>query len=143
MNTGWDHFQELLKAQVRKKFSEEFTEHSMNPRNLGGLDGANAFARVTKRSHTLQIWLKVENDRIVDASFNASGCGADIACGSLTTELAIGKTLEEAYSITPEIINNKIGGLPTDHMSSAELASLTLRRAIVEHRRQQKAKKRS
>ena len=79
----------------------------------------------------MQMWLHIKDNKIVKASFWTDGCGATGACGGITTDLASGKTLGDALTISPEVIIESLGGLPEDHVHCAGLASLSLKKAIV------------
>jgi nitrogen fixation NifU-like protein len=70
---------------------------------------------------------------VQDATFWTDGCGATIVRGSIATELAKGKTLGEALAISAEVIVRNLGGLPEDHNHCARLASLTLKKALIEY----------
>ncbi len=134
MTTGWDKFQELMKDQMRQIYSEIFIEHSMDPKNVGYLDQADIYVSVLGScGDNMELWLKVNNDRISEATFMTDGCSATIACGSMLTELAKNKTLGEALSISAKVLIREIGGLPEDHTHCAGLASLTLKRAVLEY----------
>ena len=131
MTTDWDKFQELIKAEMRKVYSETVIDHSMNPRNVGALDDADSFAKVTGPcGDTMEIWLKVKNDTISDASFMTDGCGTTIASGSMVTEMAKGKSISEAQKINQQDVLDALGGLPEESQHCALLAANTLKAAI-------------
>ena len=110
MTSGWDKFQELIKEQMRKVYSETFIEHSMDPKNIGDMEDADSYVSVLGScSDRMSLWLKIKDNRIIQASFLTDGCSATIACGSLITELARGKTLGEALAITPKVIIKQLG----------------------------------
>ena len=141
MTSGWDKFQELIKEQMRKVYSETFIEHSMDPKNIGDMEDADSYVSVLGScSDRMSLWLKIKDNRIIQASFLTDGCSATIACGSLITELARGKTLGEALAITPKVIIKQLGGLPPEHVHCAGLASLSLKKAILEYIESQKAR---
>ena len=134
MSSSWEKFEELIKAEMRKVYSEAAIEHSMNPRNLGELEGADGFARVTGPcGDTMHMWLKVKNDTISDASFLTDGCGTTIASGSMITELAKGKSVAEARKISQGNVLNALGGLPEESQHCALLAANTLKEAIKDY----------
>lgn len=134
MTTAWDKFQELMKEEMRKIYSEEFITHSMEPKNIGLLENADAHVYVLGScGDNMELWLKVNKDRITEAAFTTNGCSATIACGSMLTETAKNKTLGEALAISVKMLIEKLGGLPEDHVHCAGLASLTLKRAILEY----------
>lgn len=115
-------------------FSKIATDHARHPRNVGNIPNCDGFGQGTGEcGDTLGIWLTVKNDRIMLATFWTDGCGASIACGSMVTELASGRSVEEAKKITPDIILNALGGLPEDHIHCAKLAADTLAMAIKDY----------
>jgi len=134
MSSSWEEFEELIKQEMRKIYSEAAIEHSMNPKNLGELEDADGFARVIGPcGDTMEIWLKVKNGTIAQATFLTDGCGTSIASGSMTTELAKGKSIAEARKISQENVLNALGGLPEESEHCALLASNTLKEAIKDY----------
>jgi len=131
MTAAWDEFQELAKAEMRKVYSETVVDHAMNPRNVGSMENADGFARITGPcGDTMEIWLKVRNDSIVGASFMTDGCGTTIAAGSMITELAKGKSAMQALKISQRDVLSVLGGLPEESQHCALLAANTLKEAI-------------
>ena len=115
-------------------FSEIGIDHAANPRNAGSIPDADTYASVLGPcGDNMEMWLKVGDGQIKNATFWTDGCSATIACGSMATELARGKTLGEALAISAEIITTNLHGLPDDHVHCAGLASLTLKKAIIEY----------
>jgi len=103
----------------------------VNPRNLGEIQHADGFARVTGPcDDTMEIWLKVNNDTVNKAMFSTDGCGPSIASGSMVTEMARGKNIREAYKICGKDILEAMGGLPEESEHCAVLAADTLKAAI-------------
>ena len=134
MTSGWDNFQELVKEQMRKVYAEPFIEHSLDPKNVGDMEDADSYVSVLGScGDRMELYLKVHDDRITDATFYTDGCSATIACGSMLTELAKNKTLGEALAISAKVLIEKLGGLPEDHVHCAGLASLTLKKAVMEY----------
>ena len=78
----------------------------------------------------MQIELLLSGDKIRGAAFDTDGCAASIACGSIITQLLIGRTLAEASQIIPQDVITALDGLPTDHLHCASLAVNTLQAAI-------------
>jgi len=98
------------------------------------MDDADAYASVLGPcGDNMEMWLKARDGRVKEVTFWTDGCGATIACGSMATELAKGKTLGEALAISAEVIARSLGGLPEDHIHCAGLASLTLKKVIIEY----------
>lgn len=106
-------------------------ERAMNPVGLGDIPDPDGYAYVRADcGDSMEIFLKVRDRRIVEARFDTLGCGPTLACGSVATELAQGKTVGEALQVGPERISEALGGLPSSHFHCAELASETLRKAV-------------
>jgi ATP-binding protein involved in chromosome partitioning len=106
------------------------------PANFGPLKGANANARVLGPcGDTMEFWLVVENERIVQANFTTDGCMASIVSGAMAARLADGKRLDEACRLKPREIEEAVGGLPEDHKHCPVLALKALRAAIEQYRR--------
>jgi len=106
-------------------------ERAMNPVGLGDLPDPDGYAYVRADcGDSMEMFLRIRDRRIVEARFDTLGCGPTLACGSVATELAQGKTVLEALQVGPERISEALGGLPSSHFHCAELASETLRKAI-------------
>lgn len=125
-------------------YSEKVMDHFNNPRNVGEIpdaDGVGVEGNPTC-GDIMKIWIKVdENDRIVDCKFKTFGCGAAIATSSMVTELAIGKTLDEALELSNKVVAEALDGLPPVKMHCSNLAADALHKAIedLRARRQKKA----
>jgi len=131
MSADSQELQELILADARRIYSEAVIDHAMAPRNMGVMQDAGAFARVTGPcGDTMEIWLKVNNDAIVDATFMTDGCGSSIASGSMVTEIAKGKSISEAQKMTQRDVLEGLGGLPDESEHCALLAANTLQAAI-------------
>jgi nitrogen fixation NifU-like protein len=131
MSSSWEQFEELVKQEMRKMYSEAAIEHGMNPRNLGKLEDADGFARVAGPcGDTMEIWLKVKDNTISDTGFMTDGCGTSIASGSMVTEIAKNKSISEAQKISQRDVLDALGGLPQESEHCALLAANTLKAAI-------------
>jgi nitrogen fixation NifU-like protein len=131
MATAWEKFEELMKAEMRKVYSEAVIDHGMNPRNVGDMENADGFAKVTGScGDTMQIWLKVKDNTISDIRFITDGCGTSIAAGSMVTELARGKSVSQAQRISRQDVLSALGGLPEESEHCALLAADTLKTAV-------------
>jgi nitrogen fixation NifU-like protein len=131
MPEEFEELQELILGDARKVYSETTIDHSMNPRNVGILEDADSFARVTGPcGDTMEIWLKVMDGIIVQATFYTDGCGTTIASGSMVTETAKGKSITEAQKIGQQAVLDALGGLPEESQHCALLAANTLKEAI-------------
>jgi nitrogen fixation NifU-like protein len=113
-------------------YSEKVIEHFRNPRNVGEIPDADGVGTVGNPvcGDLMTIYIKVKDDKIVDLKFKTFGCGAAIATSSMTTELARGKTLDEALKITRSDVADNLGGLPPIKMHCSNLAADALHAAI-------------
>lgn len=131
MAVSREKLEELLKQEMRKIYSETVIDHSMNPRNTGNPGDADGYAKVTGPcGDTIEMWLRVKDNIICDASFVTDGCSTTIASGSMVTEMTKGRTAGEAQRISQRDILDALGGLPEDSEHCALLASNTLKEAI-------------
>jgi Mrp family chromosome partitioning ATPase/predicted Fe-Mo cluster-binding NifX family protein len=107
------------------------------PDNFGPLKDASASARLKGScGDTMEFWLWVEAGRILQANFTTDGCGASVLSGAMAAKLASGKTLAEACKLTPQQVEEAVGGLPDDHKHCAVLALKTLCAAVAQLQRQ-------
>ena len=114
--------------------SPVLVEHARNPRNMEIPENYNGFGLNDGYCGDMMcMWVLVEEGMLKCATFNTDGCGPSIACGSMATEMARGKTLEEAGELTPDKIIHALGGLPEDHVHCASLAAATLQLAIADY----------
>jgi nitrogen fixation protein NifU and related proteins len=106
-------------------FSDAVLDHFQNPRNAGELPGADVKVEVSNPvcGDVLQLAVRIERDRIVEARFLCRGCTTSIACASLLTEQLRHRTLVEARSITAQSLSQELGGLPAATFHGAELAA--------------------
>jgi NifU-like protein involved in Fe-S cluster formation len=113
-------------------YSTTFKDHIANPRNAGELADANAVAEETNPvcGDRLRLSLRVRDGRIEAAGFLAYGCPPTLVCGSVLTELIVGKTIEAAAGLTRKDLLDAIGGLPSRKQHAAALALEALRSAI-------------
>jgi len=121
-------------------YSEKVLDHFKNPRNVGELEDADAEGTVGNPvcGDMMTMYIKVKDDRIEDVKFKTFGCGAAIATSSMTTELAKGKTLEEALSISRQDVADALDGLPPVKMHCSNLAADALHEAIEDYRGKKK-----
>jgi nitrogen fixation NifU-like protein len=117
-------------------YSEKVLDHFRNPRNVGEIEDADGVGTVGNPvcGDMMSIYIKVKDNRIEDIKFKTFGCGAAIATSSMTTELAKGKTLDEAMKITREDVANELGGLPPIKMHCSNLASDALHEAVKDYK---------
>lgn len=124
-------------------YSEKVMDHFRNPRNVGEIPDADGVGTVGNPvcGDLMAMYIKVKDNRIIDIKFKTFGCGAAIATSSMTTELAKGKTLEEASKITRADVAESLDGLPTQKMHCSNLAADALKAAINDYLEKKKVKK--
>lgn len=124
-------------------YTEKVMEHFKNPRNMGEIPDADGVGTVGNPvcGDLMTFYIKVKDDRIEDVKFKTYGCGAAIATSSMTTELAKGKTLEEAMKLTRASVAESLGGLPPVKMHCSNLAADALHAAIEDYQKKQKGVK--
>ncbi len=118
-------------------YNETVMDHFKNPRNVGVMENADIVVEVESPEcgDLTKLYLKIEDDRIVDVKFQTLGCAAAIASGSMATELIRGKTLEEAWRLTNRDVADALGGLPEPKLHCSVLAEDAIRMAINEYRK--------
>jgi len=117
-------------------------DHFANPRNVGEIPDADGIGKVgnPQCGDVMWLYIKVKDDIITDIKFKTFGCGAAIATSSMITELARGKTLEEAKKISRQDVATSLDGLPPQKMHCSNLASDALREAIKDYEAKKAAK---
>lgn len=121
-------------------YSDKVMEHFRNPKNMGEIkdaDGVGAVGNVIC-GDIMTIYIKVKDDKLEDIKFQTMGCAAAIATSSMITELAKGKTLDEAMKITRDDVASELDGLPPIKMHCSNLAADALREAIKDYRKKNK-----
>lgn len=120
-------------------YNDKVMEIFKNPPNAGILEDANAVGLVGNAScgDILKIYLKIENDIIVDAKFQTFGCAAAIASSATATKMIIGKTVDEALAISNSEIVEELEGLPPQKIHCSVLAEEAIAKAIEEYRLKQ------
>ena len=116
-------------------YSEKVMDHFSNPRNVGEIVGADGVGTVgnAKCGDIMKMYLKVENNVIVDCKFKTFGCGAAIATSSMATEMVKGKTLEEALQLTNKAVAEALDGLPPAKMHCSLLAEEAIHAAVEDY----------
>ena len=117
-------------------YSAKVMDHFANPRNVGEIENPSAVGEVGNATcgDIMRIYLKIEDNIIVDVKFKTFGCGAAIATSSKATELVKGLTLEEAEKITNKMVMESLGGLPPVKVHCSVLAEEALHAAIQDYR---------
>ena len=124
-------------------YSSKVLEHFKNPHNMGEISDADGIGTVGNPvcGDMMTMYIKVKDDRIADIKFKTFGCGAAIATSSMTTEMAKGKTLEEALKISRQDVATELNGLPPVKMHCSNLAADALHAAIKDYYQKQQASK--
>ena len=126
-----NELQASVMEDARKIYSEKVIERWLNPRNLGKIRNADGFAKIKGTcGDTMQISFKIKDGRLSKIKFMTDGCASSIAAGSMATELAQGKKIEEAAEISQQMILEALKGLPEESVHCALLASNTLKEAV-------------
>lgn len=117
------------------KYSEKVLDHFHNPRNVGQIENPDGVGHVGNPicGDIMELYIKVENDVIVDAKFKTFGCGAAIATSSMVTELVKGRGIKEALKISNKAVADALGGLPSVKMHCSMLAEEALKSAIEDY----------
>jgi nitrogen fixation NifU-like protein len=135
-----ENLQMMILEQAREEYSDVVIDHWQNPRNFKETVQPDGHAKVKGAcGDTMEMFVKINNQKITECSFLTDGCAATIACGSAATELALGKTFTEALAlVSGEAILKKLEGLPEGNVHCAFLAAEALRRALADRLYQQK-----
>ncbi|HEY8344972.1 MAG TPA: Fe-S cluster assembly scaffold protein NifU [Bacillota bacterium] len=113
-------------------YTEAVMDHFSNPRNVGEINDADGVGEAGNPvcGDIMRIYVKIEDQRIVDIKFKTFGCGAAIATSSILTEMVKGKTIAEAEKITNRAVAEALGGLPPHKMHCSNLAADALHKAL-------------
>ena len=113
-------------------YSEKVMDHLMHPRNVGILEDADGVGEVgnAKCGDIMKIYLKIENDIIVDVKFETFGCGSAIASSSMATEMIKGKSIHDAMALTNKAVTEALDGLPAHKIHCSVLAEEAIKNAL-------------
>jgi nitrogen fixation NifU-like protein len=116
-------------------YTEKVMEHFSNPRNIGEIENADGVGEVGNPvcGDMMSFYINVEDNKITDVKFKTFGCVAAIAVSSTVTEMAMGKTLEEAKKITKKSVAESLDGLPKEKMHCSNLGADALAKAIEDY----------
>jgi len=140
MATDFDRLAEELQQQVLKDaravYSDKVIEEFYNPQNLGRMPTPDARGFVHGWcGDTMEIYLRLNGERIEEASFTTDGCGPTVACGSMLTSMVKGMSLQKAGEVRPKDLLDALNGLPDENAHCAELAVNTLQNAVLRAQR--------
>lgn len=113
-------------------YSEKVMDHFENPRNVGTIQNPDGYGKVGSPTcgDVMEIFLKIENDIIVDVKFRTFGCASAIATSSISTEMIMGKNVSEALELTNKAVAQALDGLPPAKMHCSVLAEEAIKEAI-------------
>ena len=116
-------------------YNEKVMQHFMNPQNVGDIKDADGIGEVGNPvcGDMMTFYIKVKNNKLEDVKFKTFGCGAAIAVSSMVSQIAKGKTLEEALKITNKDVAEELGGLPKNKMHCSNLGADALHAAIKDY----------
>jgi len=128
-----EEIQAAIIEEARKVYSQKVIERWLHPEYMGEIENPQGYGKVTGPcGDTVSIFLRVINDKIIDARFTTDGCATTVAAGCMACELVIGRTLRQAYGITKDVILEQLDGLPEESTHCAVLASDTLKEALTD-----------
>jgi nitrogen fixation NifU-like protein len=118
-------------------YSDKVMDHFMKPRNVGEIENADGVGEIGNPTcgDMMTFMITVKDDRLADVKFKTFGCGAAIAVSSMVSEMATGKTLDEAMEITNDMVAEELGGLPKNKMHCSNLGADALHAAIEDYRK--------
>ena len=116
-------------------YSDKVMDHFTNPRNVGEIENPDGIGEEGNPvcGDMMTFYIKVKDNRLDDVKFKTFGCGAAIAVSSMVSEMAMGKTLEEAMKITPKAVADKLEGLPKNKFHCSNLGAQALNKAIQDY----------
>lgn len=127
---------------MRMQYTEKVMNHFMNPHNVGVIENPDGYGKVGNPScgDIMEIFLKIDDNIITDVKFRTFGCASAIASSSVSTDLVLGKTVEEALKITNKKVIEALGGLPAVKMHCSVLAEEAIKLAIEDYIAKQEKK---
>ena len=116
-------------------YSEKVMDHFRNPRNVGTIEDADGVGEVGNATcgDIMKIFLKIENNTIVDVKFSTFGCGSAIASSSMATEMIKGKSIDDALELSNKAVVEALDGLPTHKIHCSVLAEEAVKAAVKDY----------
>ena len=135
MDKTFDEFTMRLQKEIfeeaKETYGEEAFKRWLNPIYMGIISNPDGYACLKGVcGDTMEIFLKFENEKVKEASYQTDGCGSSNICGSFAAEMALGKNPDELLNITGGAIIKRLGGLPDAEEHCAFLAAETLQEAL-------------
>ena len=120
-------------------YSKEVMDHFTAPRNVGEIDNADGMGEIGNPTcgDMMTFYIKVKDNVLEDIKFKTFGCGAAIAVSSMVSDMAKGKTLDEALTITNKDVAKELGGLPKNKLHCSNLGADALHAAIEDYKKKQ------
>ena len=117
------------------QYTEKVMQHFMHPHNVGVIENPDGYGKVGNPScgAIMEIFIKVDDDKISDVKFRTFGCASAIASSSISTDMIIGKTVDEALKVTNKAVVEALGGLPAVKMHCSVLAEEAIKMAIEDY----------
>ncbi|WP_163470078.1 Fe-S cluster assembly scaffold protein NifU [Fusobacterium sp. IOR10] len=117
------------------EYTEKVMDHFSNPRNMGVIKDPDGYGKIGNAScgDIMEIFLKIDDNIITDVKFRTFGCASAIASSSVSTEMVLGKTVDEALEITNKVVVEALGGLPAVKMHCSVLAEEAIKAAIEDY----------
>lgn len=117
------------------EYTDKVMDHFSNPRNMGVIENPDGYGKIGNPScgDIMEIYLKVKDDIIIDVKFRTFGCASAIASSSVSTEMILGKNINEALEITNKSVVEALGGLPPVKMHCSVLAEEAIKKAIEDY----------
>lgn len=117
------------------EYTDKVMDHFTNPRNMGVIENPDGYGKIGNAScgDIMEIFLRIENNIITDVKFRTFGCASAIASSSVSTEMVLGKTVEEALAVTNKVVVDALGGLPPVKMHCSVLAEEAIKAAVEDY----------
>ena len=129
-----NELQKAIDEDARNTYTEEVIQYSSHPKNLGKMNDPDGSASIKGLcGDTMEIYLTITSETVIDARFNTDGCGVTLACGSVATELVKGKSITDVLMISPADIIYALKKLPEENLHCAILSVSTLHKALADY----------
>lgn len=130
-----DEIAKSLQEAVLAGYSKRFKDELFDPGNIGTIENPDSHVRITGVcGDTIEMFLSIKNEMILDVKFTTDGCGASVACANYVARTAKGKSIEEALGIEQDDVDQYFENLPEENKHCAKLAVMTLRALLEEYR---------